>query len=134
MSRPAAPRADPATIPGLTMSRALLALPGRKALLHRVLAQFAQHYQGGLPTLVAAVAAGHWQPAQRGLHALRGACGAIGAVDLLARATTLEQALADHSADATLAQSKNLQASADLLQQTLLSLVDVIRTHLRLAP
>ena len=38
-------------IPGLTMSRALLYLPGRDLLFARVLRQFAESYHAGLPEL-----------------------------------------------------------------------------------
>jgi two-component system sensor histidine kinase/response regulator len=82
-------------IPGLTMSRALLYLPGRDQLFARVLRQFAEGYSAGLPALDAALAQGRWADAQGLLHSLRGACGAIGATDLAGLALALESALKD---------------------------------------
>ena len=104
---PLAETAVPATpdfsgIPGLTMSRALLFLPGRDQVYARVLRQFADNYRGGLPALDDAVRAGEWVLAQHLLHALRGACGAVGAVGLVAQAQALEnqvQAQLDEAAD-----------------------------------
>jgi len=90
-------------IPGLAMSRALLFLPGRDQVYARVLRQFTDNYQGGLPALASAIEGGEWAQAQRLLHALRGACGAVGAVGLVSQAQALEnqvQAQADEAADA----------------------------------
>jgi two-component system sensor histidine kinase/response regulator len=80
-------------IPGLTMSRALLYLPGRGQIYARVLRQFSDHYGQGVPGLDAALQAGDWAGAQRLLHSLRGACGAVGAIDLQAEAQVLETRL-----------------------------------------
>ncbi|OGB00375.1 MAG: hypothetical protein A3E25_11530 [Burkholderiales bacterium RIFCSPHIGHO2_12_FULL_69_20] len=103
--RPAAPVAaqvvaapGPATpdfsdIPGLTMARALLYLPGRDQVYARVLHQFSDNYRGGLPGLDDAMQAARWKDARRQLHSLRGACGAVGASDVMSRALMLERAL-----------------------------------------
>ncbi|MDH4392477.1 MAG: response regulator, partial [Aquabacterium sp.] len=80
-------------IHGLAMSRALLYLPGRDLVYARVLRQFADSYGRGVPGLDAALQAGDWAAAQRLLHSLRGACGAVGAVGLQAQAQTLEERL-----------------------------------------
>ena len=80
-------------VPGLTMSRALMYLPGRDQLFERVLRQFAQHYRAGLGGLAAALDARNWRAVQGLLHALRGACGAIGASSLLGQTILLEQGL-----------------------------------------
>ena len=97
---PAAPAPGPApalpaalTVPGLTMSRALMYLPGRDQIFERVLRQFASQYQQGIAGLPAALSALDWLQVRRLLHSLRGACGAIGATGLLARAGALETAL-----------------------------------------
>ena len=77
-------------IAGLTMSRALLYLPGRDQVYVRVLRQFCDTYGQGLPGLDAALLAGDSAAAQRLLHALRGACGAVGATGVQAEAQALE--------------------------------------------
>ena len=80
-------------VPGLTMSQALLYLPGRDQLFERVLRQFAQLYRTGMVGLAAVLDAQDWPAAQGLLHDLRGACGAIGATLLMAQARLLEQGL-----------------------------------------
>jgi len=72
------------------MSRALLYLPGRDQVYVRVLRQFCDTYGQGLPGLDAALLAGDSAAAQRLLHALRGACGAVGATGVQAEAQALE--------------------------------------------
>lgn len=81
------------SVPGLTMSRALMYLPGHDQIFERVLRRFAGQYPHGIAGLPAALAAGDWPQAQRLLHAFRGACGAIGATDLLAQSAALEALL-----------------------------------------
>lgn len=95
---PAPTAAAPASIdfsgiPGLTMSRALLYLPGRDQIYARVLRQFSDSYSQGVPGLDAALHAGDWASAQRLLHSLRGACGAVGAISLQAEAQALDARL-----------------------------------------
>jgi two-component system sensor histidine kinase/response regulator len=85
--------ADLDGIPGLTMSRALVYLPGRPAVFARVLGRFVDNYANGMPPLDAAVQARRWTEARRFLHALRGACGAIGALALLDQAQAAERLL-----------------------------------------
>ncbi len=112
-----------AGIPGLTMSRALLYLPGRDLLFARVLRQFAQAYGAGLPDLDAALAQGRRTDAQGWLHSLRGSCGAIGATDLaglsLALESTLENTSLPVDGDAVrqdaLAQAATLKAAVAVL-------------------
>jgi HPt (histidine-containing phosphotransfer) domain-containing protein len=99
-----------------------------------VLRQFSSHYRPGVPGLEAAVAAGRWEEAQQALHALRGACGAVGAGALVEQAQALEnklQALADGVADAD-ESTGLLQATAVLLAE-LGALVAAIAERLRLA-
>ncbi|MDO8375600.1 MAG: response regulator, partial [Aquabacterium sp.] len=90
---PAPAMPDFSDIPGLTMARALLYLPGRDQVYARVLRLFADHYRGGLPGLDDALQAARWIDARRQLHSLRGACGAVGASDVMSQALVLERAL-----------------------------------------
>ena len=114
-------------IPGLTMSRALLYLPGRDALFARVLRQFAESYTAGWPELDAALAQCRWTDAQGLLHSMRGACGAIGATDLAGLSLTLEAALdPTHQAAA----SPDWSAQAVTLQGALAALVQAISGRL----
>ena len=92
LAEPAAPVAA-LVVPGLTMSRALMYLPGRDQIFERVLRQFAGHYRRGVEGLPLALQAGDARQLGRLVHALRGACGAIGATALLDRTGALEAAL-----------------------------------------
>ncbi len=94
-ARPPAPSDGGISIPGITMSRALLYLPGRDAVFQRVLQQFAESYAEGLPNLLPLLSRGDVASARRLVHGLRGACGAVGATGLLDQAQTLELQLAD---------------------------------------
>lgn len=131
-----APAPQPAlTVPGLTMSRALMYLPGRDQIFERVLRQFANHYQPGIAGLSVALAAGDWQQIRRLLHSLRGACGAIGATDLLARTGALEKALDPASDDADggaaePADASLLAAQARQIERDLSALVSAIQDRL----
>ena len=131
-----APAPQPAlTVPGLTMSRALMYLPGRDQIFERVLRQFANHYQPGIAGLSVALAAGDWQQIRRLLHSLRGACGAIGATDLLARTGALEKALDPASDDADggaaePADASLLAAQARQIDRDLIALVSAIQDRL----
>lgn len=89
----AKPARPPLAVPGLTLSRALVYLPGREQIFERVLRQFASQYRQALDGLAGEVEAGDWPAAMALVHPLRGACGAIGATDLLAQAGALELAL-----------------------------------------
>ena len=118
-------------IPGLTMSRALLYLPGRDPLFARVLRQFAESYHAGLPELDAALAQRRWTDAQGLLHSMRGACGAIGATDLAGLSMVLESALEsalEHSHQA--AAPPDWRAQAVTLQGALAALVRAISGRL----
>jgi HPt (histidine-containing phosphotransfer) domain-containing protein len=128
---PAPPPLDFSGIPGLVMSRALLFLPGRDQIYARVLRQFANNYSDGLADLDSLIDRQQWVEAGRALHSLRGACGAVGAIDLVGRCQVLEsrvQALADAVADATDAAAV-LEGVASL-QATLQALVSTIGLRL----
>jgi HPt (histidine-containing phosphotransfer) domain-containing protein len=93
---------DFSDIPGLEMARALLMLPGHEAILARLLRQFVASYGTGLPEWTEWASAGRWDDLRRGLHGFKGACAAVGALDLAARCEPLEsrlQALVDGVAD-----------------------------------
>jgi HPt (histidine-containing phosphotransfer) domain-containing protein len=132
MPEPApAPPVDFSGIPGLVMSRALLFLPGRDQVYARVLRQFSNNYSDGLAGLESLVEAGQWIEAGRALHGLRGACGAVGAIDLVNRCHALEnrvQALADGVADDTDAAA--VPAGVAALQSALQTLVSTIALRL----
>ena len=80
-------------LPCLTMSLALLHLPGRDQIFEQVLRQFVDSYGAGFPALGQALAEGRGPAAVQLLHSLRGACGVIGASALGEQALALEQAL-----------------------------------------
>ncbi|HSW08953.1 PAS domain S-box protein [Aquabacterium sp.] len=127
-AQPAARSAPVLAIPGITMSRALLYLPGRDDVFVRVLQQFADNYAPGLPTLQPLLDAGDTDAARKLVHALRGACGAVGATTLMARAQALELVLRPEGQGAE--SPPPLQAAAGALQSELASLVQAIRRHL----
>jgi len=134
----AAPAAEPdqapdfSGIPGLTMARALLYLPGRDQVFARVLRQFVANYADGLPGLPQALAAGDWGQARQQLHSLRGACGAVGAITLMAQAQALEQRLEPlPGTTAPAVPAATLQAEAQALQQAQRTLVAAIGQRLQ---
>ena len=133
--------ADPATAPpplaarlagleGIVTTRALTYLPGRDDILARVLGQFASGYGHGLPALAEQIEQGRWVQARAEVHALRGACGAVGAMALLDQAQVLEErlrALASGQALPDAGSSEQLKALARGLDETLRRLVAAIR-------
>ena len=120
LARPAAAQAEPALgqIPGLTMSRALLFLPGRDAVFARVLQQFSHSYHHGAPALALALDQGDWAEASRLLHSFRGACGAVGAVALLDQALALEKAIGALAPSCTTLPAALADAAQNLDQAT----------------
>jgi CheY-like chemotaxis protein len=113
---------DFSAIPGLTMSRALFYLPGRDQIFARVLQQFAHNYLDGLPGLMTALTNGQWLQARRLLHSMRGACGAVGAMDLATRSQNLEQHL--ETLEASTSDQPDASAAALLAAQGLLDALD----------
>ena len=105
-------------IPGLTMSRALLFLPGRDAVFARVLQQFSHSYLHGAPALALALGQADWAEARRLLHSFRGACGAVGAVALLDQALALEKALSTLAPSCTTLPAALADAAQNLDQAT----------------
>ena len=129
---PASAAAPPASvdftgIPGLTMSRALLYLPGRDQIYARVLRQFSDNYGQGVPGLDAALQGGDWAGAQRLLHSLRGACGAVGAISVQAEAQVLEARLKDLESPGTVVVDP---PDASALHACLSTLVATVRARL----
>ena len=82
-------------IEGLTPTRAMTYLPGHEAIYRRVLGRFAADHAADQPPLRALARQGAWAELRRAAHALRGSCGAIGAVELGAAALALERAIDD---------------------------------------
>ncbi len=93
----AVPTAKPASrfsgIDGLDVQLTLFYLPGRDDILERVLAQFCRAYAQGLAVLHEHIEHGQFEAAHRMVHALRGACGAVGATGLSRQAQTLDELL-----------------------------------------
>jgi CheY-like chemotaxis protein len=118
-------------IAGLTMARALLYLPGRDHVFARVLRKFCENYAQGVPELDAALQAGQWAEARRQLHALRGACGAVGATTVQAEALTLELQL--QALDGGEATAVAPPPSAMPLQRTLQALIGEVQARLAAA-
>ncbi len=111
-----------AAVPGLTMSRALLYLPGRDEVFVRVLRQFADNNADALPTLQPLIERGELREARALVHALRGTCGAVGATALQEQAQALEQLLEQQPA----APLPQLGEGARLLRDELATLVRAI--------
>ena len=87
----------------------------------------------------AALTAADWQQVRRLLHSLRGACGAIGATDLLARSGALAQALDALLNDrdgkaAEPAGAGALAAQARQIDQDVMALASVIQGRLDRRP
>ena len=126
-------------IPGLTLSRALLYLPGRDQIFGRLLQQFADSYGPDFAALGQALSkalstdgpAGAEQ-AQALLHSFRGACGVIGATELSTQALALELALRSNPQSG--ADTAVRLASAQALQSTLARLLLAIRSRLDSLP
>ncbi|NUP85732.1 MAG: PAS domain S-box protein, partial [Burkholderiaceae bacterium] len=119
-----------AGLEGIVVTRALTYLPGRDDILARVLAQFAEGYALGMHGLQEQIDHGRWAQARAEVHALRGACGAVGAVHLLEQAQALEERLRDAAnphASVKPADCEQLAAAARELDQALLRLVAAIR-------
>jgi len=126
----AAAEEDPfAGIPGLTMSQALMYLPGRTAVYERVLRQFSQHYADGVEGLDDSVARCAWSETRRLLHSLRGACGAVGASGLSVQCRTIEARL-DAEVDDSPCDAGVLQA-LQVLQDDLAMLVTAVMERLQ---
>jgi two-component system, sensor histidine kinase and response regulator len=109
------------------MSRALLYLPGRDQVFARVLGQFCDNYGQGVPGLGRRLAGGAWKEAQRLLHALRGACGAVGATALQAQALALEHQLQPLAEGVPPAKPR---PGAEQVHETLHALVAAVRGRL----
>ena len=83
----------PALLPGIDLPKALLSVAGNRALLGKLLAEFAQAHGEDVQKLEAALAAGDLSGAQRQAHTLKGVGGAIAATGVQHRAAALEAAL-----------------------------------------
>jgi CheY-like chemotaxis protein len=117
-----------AAIPGLTLTRALLYLPTREQIFLHVLERFVEAHRDGVPQLPALVAAGEYRAAKAAVHALRGSCGGIGAVELSAQALALEELLA--LAGSGGAAPEDVAAAAGRLQRAVTGLAAAIAAAL----
>ncbi len=122
-----------AGIAGLSLSRALLFLPNRELLFAQLLRQFVHSYADGAALQLQALDHGDAGHAIGWLHALRGACGAVGALALQDQAQALERALAadrDASSERRTARCLALRGDAAALLQALAALTTEISARL----
>ena len=115
-------------IDGLDVTRTLLYLPGRDDILERVLGQFCRSYGDGLAALLEHIGQDRHAGARRLLLALRGDCGAVGAMALATQAKSLEELLQSAADGEPPAAAVHLLASD--LERSLLRLTAVIRAQL----
>jgi CheY-like chemotaxis protein len=83
----------PAQLPGIDLPKALLSVGGNRALLRKLLGEFAQAHGEDDEKLRAALLGADWSGAQRLAHTLKGVGGAIGATGVQQLAGALEAAL-----------------------------------------
>jgi HPt (histidine-containing phosphotransfer) domain-containing protein len=114
-----------AAVPGFDFGFMLHHLGGQLAALQRVLERFVQTYGGGSPALYAAPGPGETEAWRQASHALRGACGAIGATVLLKDLAAFEERAA---AGADLG---TLRAEAGRLNEAVNRLVAGLRAALQ---
>jgi HPt (histidine-containing phosphotransfer) domain-containing protein len=114
-----------AAVPGFDVNFMLHHLGGQVAALQRVLERFVQTYGGASPSLQAAPGAGETDAWRQASHALRGACGAVGATVLLKQLSAFEEQAA---AGADLG---TLQAEAGRLNEAVSRLVAGLRAALQ---
>ncbi|MBK6850155.1 MAG: PAS domain S-box protein [Burkholderiales bacterium] len=117
-------------VPGLDDNAVARTFSGRPDAQRRALRVFVDNEEAQVAQLMHQLADQRLVEARAGLHALRGACGVIGAVGLQVRAATLEKALAADDA-AERWRHGDLRASADSLRAGLLRLVATLRDALR---
>jgi len=83
----------PAELPGIDLPKALLSVGGNRALLRKLLAEFAQDHGEDVHKLQEALQTEDLRSAQHVAHRLKGVGGAIGATGVQQRAGALEAAL-----------------------------------------
>jgi polar amino acid transport system substrate-binding protein len=83
----------PSDLPGIDVPKALLGVGGNRALLRKLLAEFAQEHGDDVQKLQDALQAEDLRSAQHVAHTLKGVGGAIGATGVQHRAGALEAAL-----------------------------------------
>ena len=110
-------------VTGLDAEAGLRRVMGNQRLYEALLAEFVRSHAGAAVELERCLASGDRETAQRIAHTLRGVAGGIGATDVHATATGVEQALRAGDLDGA---STALQA----LQAALLPLVSALRPHL----
>jgi PAS domain S-box-containing protein len=114
-----------ADVPGFDPAWALQSLGGQSATLQRVLERFVLSYGSGSPALAAVPGPGEAAAWQQASHALRGACGAVGATGLLKELAAFEA----HAAAG--AEAASLRAEAERLNREVQRLVAGLRTALQ---
>jgi two-component system sensor histidine kinase/response regulator len=82
-----------AAIHGLDASAGLARVGGKPAAYLRLLDRFAEHYADGIRDLGVELEAGRLDGARLLAHSLKGASGAVGAVEVMAMASALEAAI-----------------------------------------
>ena len=80
-------------MPWLNIKGTLLYVPGREDIIERVLRQFCEAYRDGLGLVLAQMDSRNHRAAAKLMHALRGAAGAVGAVEVQAQCKRIESAL-----------------------------------------
>ncbi len=98
----AAPKLSLSDIPGLDSSIGLRSLRGRVGRYGELLRLFAASHAQDMDTVLAHLAAGDFEAAQRVAHSLKGAAGTLGAFRLQALAADLEQAMLENAGDVRL--------------------------------
>jgi two-component system sensor histidine kinase/response regulator len=93
-SAPADPSLNlPAQLPGIDLPKALLSVAGNRALLRKLLLEFAKGHGDDDQKLQSALVEGDLNSAQRLAHTLKGVSGSIGAIGVQQRAGALDAAL-----------------------------------------
>jgi PAS domain S-box-containing protein len=113
-AEPLALRDRLAAIDGYDCASGLRNIGGQLDALKRVLRRFVESYRGGEPAFLAPDALRNMTQWRGVCHALRGACAAIGAMQLAQQVQTFEENLA-HSPDAALHAVRARQLNQDLI-------------------
>ncbi|MEY2689915.1 MAG: hypothetical protein RL375_4115 [Pseudomonadota bacterium] len=117
-------------VPGLDDVAAARMFSGRPEAQRRALRVFTATEEQQVEQLMRQLADHRLADARASLHALRGACGVIGATGLQVRAAALEKALAADNASERWQQGE-LRASADSLRAGLIRLIGELREALQ---
>lgn len=114
----------PPDVPGLDSAAGLRRVMGNQRLYSALLAEFVHSHGQAAAEIDACLLGGDLGAAQRIAHTLRGAAGGIGATEVHAAATALDELLRRREADAA-------SRAADDLRLGLATLVEALQEHLR---